>query len=100
MHHKLIRGCIVISLKYGYKLFVYFSITSVFLSYIKLIKNAVRYTNEFIPRVLDNKKTTKTTDKLLLILNNAPTRPIAEELNRIHENLKAIYLPPKVTAFI
>lgn len=39
-------------------------------------------------------------EKVLLILDNAPSHPSEDQLNSIHENFKVIYLPPNVTAVL
>lgn len=38
--------------------------------------------------------------KILLLLDNAPAHPPAEELNAVNENVEVVYLPPNVTALI
>lgn len=39
-------------------------------------------------------------EKVLLILDNAPSHPSEDQLNSIHENFKVMYLPPNVTAVL
>lgn len=56
------------------------------------------FTEDFIPdakarRVNDN-------DKILLILDNAPSHPKISELNDIDQSVKVVYLPPNVTALV
>ena len=38
--------------------------------------------------------------RILLLLDNAPTHPFAEELNEIDPNGRVMYLPPNVTSLV
>ena len=49
---------------------------------------------------MEHQKKTGTSGKVLLILDNAPSHPSAEELNAIDKNFEVIFLPPNVTAII
>ena len=49
---------------------------------------------------MEHQKKTGTSGKVLLILDNAPSHPSAEELNVIDENFEVIFLPLNVTAII
>ena len=76
-------------------------INKIFILYkLKYLYNFVRYEHEFIPRVLEHQKKTGISGKVLLILDNAPSHPSAEELNEINENFEVMFLPLNVTANI
>lgn len=60
----------------------------------------LRYKDEFIPRVLEDRKLSGRTGKVILILDNAPTHPPLEEINSVNENFEVVYLPANVTALI
>lgn len=58
------------------------------------------YKNDIIPNVKAYRKKEKKTGKVLLILDNAPCHPEAEELNKVDKNFSVMYLPPNVTALL
>ncbi|XP_043914003.1 jerky protein homolog-like [Protopterus annectens] len=58
------------------------------------------YTNEFISNVKKFRQKEKKTGKVLLLLDNAPSRPGVEKLNAVDENFDVIFLPPNVTTLI
>lgn len=57
-----------------------------------------RYEKDFIPYALAYQKQKGITGKILLLLDNSPAHPPAEELNAVHPNFEVLYLPPNTTA--
>lgn len=58
------------------------------------------FSNDFIPSVKKFRKDNKLTGPVLLILDNAPTHPSEDILNKIDESFKVCFLPPNVTALL
>ncbi|XP_033225749.1 tigger transposable element-derived protein 2-like [Belonocnema kinseyi] len=56
------------------------------------------FTEVFLPEV--RKKHPDSSRRVLLLLDNAPAHPSAEELNAIDETVQVKYLPPNVTALM
>lgn len=59
-----------------------------------------RYVECFIPAVKKKQLETGRVEKVLLLLDNAPSHPSADELNTVDENVQVLYLPPNVTSLI
>lgn len=64
------------------------------------IRCVCRYEDVFIPNVLEHQKRNGITGKVVLLLDNAPSHPQAQQLNAINEQFEVIYLPPNVTALV
>ncbi|XP_051161312.1 jerky protein homolog-like isoform X2 [Leptopilina boulardi] len=62
--------------------------------------NAQIFKHWFIDIFLKNVRELKPDAKIILLLDNAPTHPSAQELNLIDEKCTVIYLPPNVTSLI
>lgn len=58
------------------------------------------YTNTFIPEVKQFREKEGKTGKVLLIIDNAPTHPDIDILNKIDEDFSVMFLPPNVTALL
>lgn len=54
----------------------------------------------FIPQALQFQQKEGINGKILLLLDNAPSHPPLEQLNRVNEKVEIVYLPPNVTAII
>ena len=60
--------------------------------------NFFRFKDEFIPRFLAHQRTSGITGKVILLLDNAPSHPNVDELNKVNANFEAVYLPLNVSA--
>ncbi|XP_018396043.1 PREDICTED: jerky protein homolog-like [Cyphomyrmex costatus] len=58
------------------------------------------YTNVFIKLVLEKQTEQGRNEKVLLILDNAPSHPSEDQLNSVNENFKVVFLSPNVTAIL
>ena len=59
-----------------------------------------RFKECFIPQVKKKQEENGQREKVLLILDNAPSHPAVEELNAIDKDFEVICLPPSLTALI
>lgn len=58
------------------------------------------YKDVFIPAVKERQLKENDSGKVLLLLDNAPSHPSADELNEIDDHFHVKYLPPNTTAII
>lgn len=58
------------------------------------------YKDIFIPSVKKHRKQNKKEGKVLLIIDNAPTHPGLDVLNKIDGNIQVMFLPPNVTSIL
>ena len=58
------------------------------------------YINEFMPSVKKHRQRKGKTKKVLLIIDNVPTHPSHDKINKLDEDFKVQFLPPNMTALL
>ncbi|XP_046435974.1 jerky protein homolog-like [Neodiprion fabricii] len=63
-------------------------------------RERLRYNESYIPSVKEKQENSDQRGKVLLLLDNAPSHPAADELNAVDKDFAIMYFPPNVTSII